>query len=118
MSDRPVKVAFAPTFQKTIQRLRKKYTHIQDDVQPILNQLSVGETPGDQIQSTGHTVYKVRVPNRDARRGKSGGYRILYYIRTVSSVVLLTIYSKSERSDIGDGEIQAIIGDLPEDNSE
>jgi mRNA-degrading endonuclease RelE of RelBE toxin-antitoxin system len=52
----------------------------------LVNQLEQGETPGDQIQGTGHSVYKVRLPNTDAQRGKSGGYRVIYYLKTSSKV--------------------------------
>jgi mRNA-degrading endonuclease RelE of RelBE toxin-antitoxin system len=114
MSESPVTVSASLTFLRTIKRLRKKYPHIQSDVQPIIEQLLAGETPGDQIQATGYTVYKVRAPNRDAHRGKSGGYRVIYYIQSASSIVLLLIYSKSERSDTDAGEIGAIIAGLPE----
>jgi mRNA-degrading endonuclease RelE of RelBE toxin-antitoxin system len=110
----PIQVSLAPAFQRDIKRLRKKYPHIQQDIQPFIDQLVDGETPGDQIQATGYTVYKARLPNRDARRGKSGGYRVIYYIRTPVQIVLLTIYSKSERSDAGADDIQAIITDLPD----
>ena len=118
MSKPPVKVTFALTFQKTIKRLRKKYPHIKNDVQPVIDQLAVGETPGNQIQSTGYTVYKVRIPSRDARRGKSGGYRMIYYIQTETNIILLTIYSKSEQANTSAGEIQAIIADLVEEDDE
>ena len=118
MSKTPVKVIFALSFQKTIKRLRKKYPHIKDDVQPVIEQLAAGETPGDQIQSTGYTVYKVRIPNRDARRGKSGSYRMIYYIQTETNIILLTIYSKSEQTNANAGEIQAIVADLVEDDDE
>jgi mRNA-degrading endonuclease RelE of RelBE toxin-antitoxin system len=60
-------------------------------------------------------VYKVRLPNRDAQRGKSGGYRVIYYIRTPKRIVLLTVYSKSDRSDTSADDIQAIIASLPDD---
>lgn len=108
----PIQVRLAPAFQKDIKRLRKKYPHIQQDLEPLIGQLIDGETPGDQIQATGYIVYKVRLPNRDAQRGKSGGYRVIYYIRTPIQIVLLTIYSKSERSDTGVDDIQGIITDL------
>ena len=111
-NESPVQVRLAPAFQKDIKRLRKKYPHIQQDVQPLINQLVDGETPGDQIQATGYIVYKVRLLNRDAQRGKSGGYRVIYYIRTPMQIVLLTIYSKSERSDTSVDDIQGIVGDL------
>ncbi len=77
-----------------------------------------GEIPGDQVQSTGYTVYKVRLPNCDAQRGKSGGYRVIYYIQIPQHIILLTIYSKSERSDTGMDAIQNIISDVSDDADE
>jgi mRNA-degrading endonuclease RelE of RelBE toxin-antitoxin system len=111
-NEQSVQVSFAPAFRQNIKRLRKRYPHIQQDIQPLIDQLGDGETPGDQVQSTGYTVYKVRLPNRDAQRGKSGGYRVIYYIRTPKQVVLLTVYSKSDRSDTSPDDIQDIITDL------
>ena len=117
-NEQPVQIGFAPAFRKDLKRLRKRYPRIQQAIQPLIDQLIDGETPGDQIQSTGYTVYKVRLPNRDAQRGKRGGYRVIYYIRTTKHVVLLTIYSKSDRSDTSVDDIQAIISDLPDDVDE
>lgn len=71
--------------------------------------LLAGETPGDQIQGLGYTIYKVRVRNTDAKRDKSGGYRIIYYLQTADNVLLVTIYSKAEQSDIGTEEVLCII---------
>jgi len=65
--------------------------------------------PGDQITGIGATVFKVRAANRDAQRGLSGGYRIIYYLQTQEDIVLLTIYSKTEQGDISPQELQAIL---------
>lgn len=67
--------------------------------------LAAGETPGDRLQGIKQSVFKVRVPNRDARRGKRGGYRLLYYLPLSNRVVLLTIYSKTDISDMAIAEI-------------
>jgi mRNA-degrading endonuclease RelE of RelBE toxin-antitoxin system len=40
---------------------------------------------------------------------KSAGYRVIYYARTTTSVILITIYSKSEQADILASEIERII---------
>ncbi|GAB5536329.1 MAG: hypothetical protein Rubg2KO_25780 [Rubricoccaceae bacterium] len=61
------------------------------------------------MTQTGHVVYKVRLANSDARRGKSGGYRMIYYARTAERVVLVTIYSKSDQGDISAAAIRQII---------
>lgn len=100
---------YSAAFLKQLKRLSKKYRRIRDDLQPILEKLAAGGVPGDQIQGAGHMAYKVRVANRDARRGASGGYRVIYYLQTESSRLLVAIYSKSEQSDIATDEIRRIL---------
>ncbi|MDX1995008.1 MAG: type II toxin-antitoxin system RelE/ParE family toxin [bacterium] len=53
--------------------------------------------------------YKVRARNRDARKGKSGGYRVVYYVRSQEACILLTVFSKSDQADIPRNRIQQII---------
>jgi mRNA-degrading endonuclease RelE of RelBE toxin-antitoxin system len=57
----------------------------------------------------------VRVRNNDLQRGKSGGYRVIYYIETQDEVILLTIYSKSDQSDVPADTIRRIIEDYLSD---
>jgi len=54
----------------------------------------------------------VRVPNRDVRRGKSGGYRIIYYLQTQADIILITIYSKTEQADISAAQIRRIVSEF------
>lgn len=68
-----IDVAFTPEFKRNVRRLARKYRSIRSDVAPVIEQLERGETPGDQIQRTGYTVFKVRIRNTDVRRGKSSG---------------------------------------------
>jgi mRNA-degrading endonuclease RelE of RelBE toxin-antitoxin system len=82
----PVRVLLAPPFVGKVNRLHKKYRHVWSDVQPLIDQLKRGETPGDQVQGVTYPADKVRVRNSDLQRGKSGGYRIIYYIRTTDLV--------------------------------
>jgi mRNA-degrading endonuclease RelE of RelBE toxin-antitoxin system len=55
---------------------------------------------------------KVRVRNSDLQKGKSAGYRLLYYLQTNSSIILITIYSKSDQSDISSAEVRRIVGEV------
>ncbi|MBL0716559.1 MAG: type II toxin-antitoxin system RelE/ParE family toxin, partial [Desulfosarcina sp.] len=90
--------------------LAKKYRHIRSNVQPVIDQIRKGYFVGDQIPKTGdHTVFKVRVSNRDIRKGKSAGYRLIYYVKTEKKVILITIYSKTEQSDITSKQIRRIL---------
>lgn len=75
----------------------------------MLTELEAGECPGDQISGITYAVFKVRVKNSDAQRGKSGGYRVIYYLKTEATVILVTIYSKSDQGDISESKIRQII---------
>jgi mRNA-degrading endonuclease RelE of RelBE toxin-antitoxin system len=104
----PIEVAFTPEFKRNLRQPAKKYRQIKADVQPLLDDLMQGGTPGDQIPGVHSTVFKVRVKNSDSRKGKRGGYRIIYQQMRERMIVLITIYSKTEPTDItpqGIGEI-------------
>ena len=76
MADKPplVAVRFTPEFKRSLRTLAKKYRHIRQDVEPVIEQLQNGSLPGDKVPGGGYTIFKVRVPNRDRARGKSAGY--------------------------------------------
>jgi len=51
-------------------------------------------------------VLKVRRKNSNIQKGKSGGYRVIYYVKTETSIILAMIYSKSDFSDISNQMIK------------
>lgn len=104
-----IQVEAAPTFNRNLRTLAKKYRSIRHDIQPVIEQLERGELPGDQISGIGYAVFKLRVRNSDVQKGKSGGYRLIYYIKTATGIILLTIYTKSEQADIAADDIRTII---------
>jgi mRNA-degrading endonuclease RelE of RelBE toxin-antitoxin system len=67
--------------------------------------------PGDQIPDIGYAVFKLRVRNSDTQKGKSGGYRLIYYVKTAMAIILLTIYTKSEQVDIAADDLRSIIAE-------
>ena len=72
------------------------------------------DRPGDRVRGTGYTVYKERLRNQSAGRGKSGGFRVIYYVQLADKVVLLTIYSKTDQSDISVREIRLLVAEVLE----
>ncbi|WP_263079875.1 type II toxin-antitoxin system RelE/ParE family toxin [Endozoicomonas sp. Mp262] len=100
---------FTPEFKRSLARLSKKYRSLRADIQPLLDELVDGKTPGDRLQISGAILYKVRLKNSDANRGKRGGYRVIYYLKTRQETILITLYSKTEQADISTGEIQSIV---------
>ena len=104
-------VLFTPEFKRNVRQLAKKYRRIKSDVQPLLDELGQGQTPGDQIPGVQYEVFKVRVRNSDSGKGKSGGYRVIYQRTTDGTIILITIYSKTEQEDIAPNEVRQIILD-------
>ena len=109
MANESVSVTYTPEFKRNLRQLSKKYRHIREDLQPLLDELVAGSTPGDQIRGVQDVVFKARVSNSDARKGKSGGYRVIYHVKQDEAVVLITIYSKAEQSDVAAVEIRRIL---------
>lgn len=110
MPEKPlIQVEAAPTFIRNLRKLAKKYRSVRNDIQPVITQLERGEIPGDRISGTGYDVFKVRVRNSDIQKGQSGGYRLIYYVKTENGIILLTVYTKSVQADIPADEITGII---------
>jgi len=103
------KVSFTKEFKKNLKSLAKKYRKIRTDLTPYITQLESGELQGDQIPGIQHQVFKVRVPNQSAGKGKRGGFRLIYYLQVQDEVILLSIYSKNMQKDISSEDIASII---------
>lgn len=115
----PTKVNVAPAFLKDVRRLAKKYPAVLKQFESLSEQLKSDERPGDKIPNVGIDVYKVRLPNPSAQRGKRGGFRAIYYVQVADMVFLLRIYAKTEQEDITAGEIRSALEDvLPPDANE
>ena len=110
----PTLVKDLPYFIRRLRRLERKYPKTIDEVENLVASLSQGERPGQRMPHVGYEIYKVRLPNRAARRGKSGGFRVIYYVQFEDLVTLLTIYSKTEETDISVREIQQLAQEADE----
>lgn len=104
-----VKLTFTDVFKRRLKGLAKCYRQIQTDIQPVLDCLLIGDFIGEQIPGTKYTVYKARAKNSDAQSGKSGGYRLIYQIKSPSTVILHLIYAKSDQATVTAKEIQDLI---------
>ncbi len=104
-----IEIKITPEFKRSLRTLAKRYRNIRSDLQPIIDQLQAGKIIGEQIPGIRYTVFKVRVRNSNIQRGKSGGYRFIYYLKTSTKIILVTIYSKSDQGDITADTINRIL---------
>jgi mRNA-degrading endonuclease RelE of RelBE toxin-antitoxin system len=109
-----VTIDLTPEFYRNLRDLNKRYRHIRADIQTVIQDLEVGNFIGDRISGIGedYVMLKVRIKNRDIQKGKSAGYRLIYQVESPTSVLLLTIYSKSDRSDITAAELRSIAAEF------
>lgn len=114
-----VSIRFSHEFEEELYRLSKRFRNIRSDVQPLIEQLQQGNILGDRIGGIGeeYVVYKVRVRNSNIQKGKSAGYRLIYQVESLTSILLLTIYSKSDREDITANEIIDILANFDREKS-
>jgi mRNA-degrading endonuclease RelE of RelBE toxin-antitoxin system len=112
MSNSNIDIEFSDEFKHNLAILCKKYRSIRNDIQPILEKLKSGELIGDQIPKINYTVFKVRIKNSNIKKGKSSGYRLIYYVKTSTKIILITIYSKSDQANIYAKEIRRIINNF------
>jgi len=108
--EQPIQIELTPRFQRDLRTLGKRYRNIRKDIQPVIEQLQAGEFPEcDRIPGMEYEIFKVRIKNSDIQKGKSAGYRAIYYLKTSDSIVLVTIYSKSDLSDIAVETVREIL---------
>jgi len=101
------KVQYTTVFAKALKRLAKKYPSMSSDYAALLDELKEDPTAGTSI---GKGCYKVRMAIGSKGKGKSGGARVITYVRVINNVVvLLTMYDKSEKENITEKERDHLI---------
>lgn len=104
-----VEVRFTPELKRNLRTLSKKYHHIRSDIQPVIEQIQTGNFVGNRISGTKYAVFKVRIKNNDVPKGKSSGYQLIYEVKTPALVILVTVYSKLDQSDISSEQIRRVL---------
>ncbi len=100
------------TFEKELRKLAKKYASITDEVLHLIDSLEMEPTLG---RSLGGNFYKLRLSIASKGRGKSGGARVITYVKIVGSkVYLLTMYDKSEKSTVSSKELKELLKGISE----
>jgi mRNA-degrading endonuclease RelE of RelBE toxin-antitoxin system len=109
-----IQVELSARFLKELERLSRKYPRVVEEIDKLTDRLSDGQKPGDKIPHIGFDVYKVRIKNPSAKRGKRGGFRVIYYVQVSTRIILLLIYSKTEMDNVSPEEIRQVIIDTNE----
>ena len=100
-------VISTPYFKKEAKKLLKRYISLQAELSSLSDELQENPTFGTPL---GNDVYKIRLAIASKNKGKSGGARIISFVKIIDKTVfLLAIYSKGERDTISDKEIEVLL---------
>ncbi len=94
-------------FSKHLKKIAKKYPSVIDDYELLLKQIHENPFLGTPL---GKGCFKIRMAIKSKNQGKSGGARIITYVKVENKrITLLDIYDKSEKENITDKELEALI---------
>lgn len=97
-------IVLTKEFDKEIKRLSKKHPSLRSDFASLVSSLEDNPIQGTPL---GNECYKIRLSIKSKSSGKSGGARVITCVKIVmKTVVLISIYDKSEKTTISDKEIK------------
>ena len=106
------KIKTIPKFEKELKRLAKKYPSLKAEYIELVQSLKQEPEQGTPL---GNNCYKIRLAIASKGKGKSGGSRVITYVQVLQTTVyLLTIFDKSEKENIPDKELEALLKEIPE----
>ena len=106
------KVYSTPPFGRQLKRLAKKYPSLKQEYAELLESLK--EQP-EQGKLLGNNCYKIRLAIDSKGKGKRGGARVITNFVVKDAIVyLLSIYSKSEKGNLTDKELNEFLKYIPE----
>lgn len=102
-------IELSANFKKEAKRLTKKYPSLKTELAELFTELEENPTTGTPL---GNDIYKIRLAIASKNKGKSGGARVLSFVKvTKTTVLLFSIYSKGEVDSLTDKVVKELIKD-------
>ncbi len=100
-------VLYSSNFKKEAKKLAKKYASLRNDLDALIEELQESPDSGTLV---GKNCYKIRMAITSKGKGKSGGARVITFVKiTETEVYLLSIFDKSDKDNISDKELAELI---------
>lgn len=97
-------------FLKELKKLRKKYASLESDLENLGDQLQSNPRMGVEVYKN---CYKIRFAIKSKSKGKSGGGRLITWVKVEKErIYLLSIFDKSEKDNVSDRYIKALLESL------
>lgn len=109
-----VEIIALSNFLKEAKKLSKKYKSLPIDLEELRKVLLSNPKHGTPL---GKNCYKIRLEVKSKGKGKSGGARVISHLNIIphyskSKVYLLTIYDKSEKANVSNKELTALLNKI------
>ena len=93
-----------PDFEKEARKLSKKYPSLKTDLAALIEDLEINPLQGTPL---GNNFYKIRLAITSKGKGKSGGARIITFVKIIKNKVYLSaIFDKSDKDTISNKELK------------
>lgn len=105
------KISTIEVFDRQAHRLAKHYASFKDDLGNLLKDLHDNPLLGTDL---GGGIRKIRMAITSKGKGKRGGARVITFTanvivqKTEGELILLSVYDKSEQSNISDKEVKRL----------
>ncbi len=99
-------IKYSDSFLKEAKKLSKKFKLIKSDLKTAVDEI---EKKNDFGTPLGFNLYKKRVKNSSIPTGKSGGFRVVVYTKIEDEIVLLALYSKTQKESLTDEELRVLL---------
>lgn len=97
-------------FKRELKRLLKKYPSLRKELEEL--GLSLADDPF-QGAAMRDGFYKITLGIKSKGKGKRGGARVITCVKVIAETVfLVSIYDKSEQSDIADAELTRLLTEI------
>jgi len=101
------KIETADNFIKELKPLLKKHRSLKNDLTNLKESLKSNPIQGTPL---GKSCYKIRLQITSKGKGKSGGARIITFVKIVNQTIfLLSIYDKSVSENIDEKKLTHIL---------
>jgi mRNA-degrading endonuclease RelE of RelBE toxin-antitoxin system len=100
-------IELSSNFKKEAKVLTKKYPSLKAELSNLFDELESNPTLGTPL---GNGIYKIRLAIASKNKGKSGGARVISFVKVSHTTVLLfSIYDKGDKASLSDKEIEGLL---------
>ena len=103
------------SFKRSLKPLTRRFPHAREDVSAAIDETLRFPRLGVVIPGSGGGR-KLRIRSTDLKRGKSGGFRLLYIVMSDHDLICpLLIYAKSDQENVTRRELRALLTSLKQE---